>query len=480
MKSKSIYVLFALFFTITFSINAQTNEEKAFHKFKQAREAYQNNNFLEAAQLLIETKEFLGSTNVRIQPMLIKSLTKIEDWQLADKEIHEYYGLNPDKSLVEYQEIVEIDRQVDIKVKEDNALYESSKNSKSITQMESYLSKFPYGKYREEVKTLISTQKDENAWELARSKNNTSAYEVYVSGFPNGSYAQIAKEQINQWDDEAYQKAKADGTQHALTYYLNNYSRGKYRNEISDLLKERQEEDAYASTRSGNLVDYEYYIKKYPNGKYATQVNKAIEEYLFAQAEKSYSDGYYPAAVSIYADYINRYPEGENVEKAKSKQKKADRKSRQHSSSYFGFTYESQGALGIAIGGLNKDRLAFYFNLRATPEVFEAQWKEPELEIPEDIIPDDEKLAVASLSMGFSYPIMYPVWLYAGGGVNYQERYIEGDDENLYYKLEGEKTIAFYPEAGLNIRIGSGFTITGGAVYVREEVLYKVGLAFGL
>src|SRR5690606_37752259 len=139
-------------------------------------------------------------------------------------------------------------------------------------------------------------------------------------------------EQINQWDDEAYQKAKADGTQHALTYYLNNYSRGKYRNEISDLLKERQEEDAYASTRSGNLVDYEYYIKKYPNGKYATQVNKATEEYLFAQAEKSYSDGYYPAAVSIYQDYINRYPEGENVEKAKSKQKKADRKSRQHSS----------------------------------------------------------------------------------------------------------------------------------------------------
>src|SRR5690606_25822915 len=260
-------VLFALFFTITFSLNAQTNEEKAFHKFKQAREAYQNNNFLEAAQLLIETKGFLGSTNVRIQPMLIKSLTKIEDWQLADKEIHEYYGLNPDKSLVEYQEIVEIDRQVDIKVKEDNALYESSKNSKSITQMESYLSKFPYGKYREEVKTLISTQKDENAWELARSKNNTSAYEVYVSGFPNGSYAQIAKEQINQWDDEAYQKAKAHGTQHALTYYLNNYSRGKHRNEISDLLKERQEEDAYASTRSGNLVDYEYYIKKYPNGK---------------------------------------------------------------------------------------------------------------------------------------------------------------------------------------------------------------------
>jgi outer membrane protein assembly factor BamD (BamD/ComL family) len=471
--------LTALVLLTFFMSFAQQNEKEAFNKFKQAREAYQSSNYLDAANLLIETKSLLGSTNIRIQPMLIKSLVKIEDWQKANAEINIYYGLNPDQSLVEYQDIVNIDRQVDLKVKEDQDLYNSSKINKSVTSMQSYLNTFPYGKYRAEIKSLLSTQKDENEWQSAKSSFNTRSFEAYLSKYPNGMHANEALSAINEWDNKAYDKANLEGTQNALNYYLTNYPNGKYQSQINSQLIERKEEDAYALTKQGNLSAFENYIKKYPNGKYAAQINKAIENYMYDKAELSFNNKNYSGAISSYQDYINRYPNAENIDKAKSKLKKATNKSRQRSSAYFGFTYESQGAYGIAAGKLNKDRLGFYFNARVTPEAFEINFTEPENEISEDLIPEDGKIGVASLSFGLSYPVAYPLWVYVGGGANYQERFIESeDDENFFYKVEGEEQLAFYPEGGIKVRLGKSITLIGGVVYVRGEMLYKAGLGF--
>lgn len=463
----------------TFFISfAQQNEKEAFQKFKQARQAYQSNNYVDTANLLIETKNLLGSTNIRIQPMLIKSLAKIEDWQRANTEIDNYYGLNPDQTLVEYQDIVTIDRQVDLKVKEDRESYNSAKNNKSVSAMQSYLDTFPYGKYKEEVRSLLSSQKDENAWDSAKGSFNTRSYEAYIIKFPNGVHVNEAKSQITEWDNNAYDKASSDGTQNALNYYLSNYTNGKYRTQIESQLTNRKEEDTYAATNSGNLQDFENYITKYPNGKYAMQINRAIENYMFEKTESSFKNKNYSQTISGSENYISRFPNGAKVSKAKSYLKKATNKSKQRSSGYFGFTYESQGAFGIAFGRLNKDKLGYYINARATPEVLDMQFTEPENEISEDLIPDDEKIGVASLSFGFSYPISYPIWLYVGGGANYQERFIENDDENIFFKVEEENQLDFYPEAGLKIRLGKSITLIGGVVYVRGEMLYKVGIGF--
>ncbi|WGH74516.1 outer membrane protein assembly factor BamD [Tenacibaculum tangerinum] len=473
------HYLFTILLLVTISFSfAQQNEKEAFQKFKKARQAYQSNNYADAANLLSKTKELLGSTNIRIQPMLIKSLAKIQDWHRANTEIDTYYGLNPDQKLVEYQEIVTIDRQVDVKVKEDQDLYNTAKRNKSVTTMQSYLDSFPYGKYREEVRLLLSNQKDENAWDMAKNGFNTRAYEAYLAKYPNGIHANEAKQQIIRWDNVAYDKASSEGTQSALNYYLSNYPNGQYRRQIKNQLTIRKEEDAYAATKSGKLTDFENYIRNYPNGKYATQINKAIENYMFDKAESSFNNKYYSQAASNYQNYINRFPNGENIDKAKSRFKRATNKSKQRSSSYFGFTYESQGAFGITSGKLNKDKLGFYFNLRVTPQVFDIEFTEPENEIPEELVPENEKIGVASLSLGFSYPISYPVWIYAGGGVNYQERFVEENNETLFYKVTGEEQMAFYPEAGLKIRLGRSTTLIGGVVYVRDELLYKIGIGF--
>lgn len=478
MKHVYVYLLSIILLTGSLTALAQNNEQEAFQKFKQAREAYDAKNYSDAANLLIETKKLLGSTNVRIQPMLIKSLVAIEDWNRAAREVDNYYALDPDKELVEYLEIGEIERQISLRVRADEELYQAVLSNKSIIQMESYLSEFPFGLYRTEVSTLITTQQEENAWTTAKTEHNTRAYETYLAKYPGGLYADEARTTIARWDLEAFNTAKETDSQVSLTSYLQNYPRGSYRNEAEKLLINRVEEDAFAATSSGKLDDFERYVQLYPYGKYADVVNRAIEEWMFKKAEEAYQNSYYSIAERDYSAYLNRYPDAENAEKAKQMLKRAKAKASQFSSSYTGFTYEPGTLLGLKFGGLNKDRIGYYLNIRITPAFFSTQFEKPEIEYIEGTEPDDAKLAAGSLSLGLSYPVAYPLWVYAGGGVNYQERFSTIDGDKVFYRLAGEKSLAFFPELGLKVRPIKAITIIAGGSYLREKLLYKVGIGF--
>lgn len=480
MKHTRVYFFLLMFMACSFAALAQNNEQAAFQKFKQAREAYDSNDYAAAANLLIETRTLLGSTNVRIQPMLIKSLVEIEDWHRAKVEVGNYYALNPDKELVEYQEIAAIDRQVALKIKEDQDLYANVRSSKSVTQLEAYLSEFPYGAYRSEVSSLMANQQDENAWNTAVSEGYTSAYESYLSQYPEGAYANEARETITRWDQEAYNEAKKIDSQVSLTYYLSNYPNGRYRNEVQTLLKGRQEEDAFAATSSGNLQDFEAYLQTYPNGKYAVGIDQAIADYLFKKAEDAYARQQYTNATRDYAAYLERYPNAQQAPKAKQKLKRATAKSNEFSSSYTGFTYEPNNLIGITSGRLNKDGIGFYYHARVTPAFFSAKFEKPEMEYTEETEPADRKIAAGSLSIGLSYPVVYPLWVYAGGGVHYQERFSKVGDDNVFYQLVGEKPLAFYPEAGLKVRPIRSITLIAGGSYLRDQLMYKVGIGFAL
>lgn len=120
-------VLAGLLFT--FALAAAANEQEAFTVFKQARTAYEGGNYAKASRLLLKTKSLLGSTNVRIQPMLIKSLAKTGDITRAKREIKNYYALNPSKDLVEYQEIVTLESEIDRKLAAEAARREAARQA---------------------------------------------------------------------------------------------------------------------------------------------------------------------------------------------------------------------------------------------------------------------------------------------------------------------------------------------------------------
>lgn len=111
MKTK----LITLFLILCFSsgITAQTNDTQARQKYMQAKEAYSQGKYNYAASYLVDAKLLLGKTNVKIQPLLVKCFVQLGNWSVAKLAVKEYYTLNPDKNLVEYAEIVELEKEID-------------------------------------------------------------------------------------------------------------------------------------------------------------------------------------------------------------------------------------------------------------------------------------------------------------------------------------------------------------------------------
>lgn len=116
MIKQFIWGLTAVFVSLAYVVPVQASEQEAFQAFKQARQAYEEQKFVDAVNLLDKTKSLLGSTNMRIQPMLVKSLANSGYWDRAKVEIGHYYDLNPPKDLIEYQEIVDLELVVDKKI----------------------------------------------------------------------------------------------------------------------------------------------------------------------------------------------------------------------------------------------------------------------------------------------------------------------------------------------------------------------------
>ncbi|MFZ4455419.1 MAG: TonB family protein [Bacteroidales bacterium] len=111
MKTTLTSLLFVLSFCS--GISAQTNDEQARQKYIQAKEAFENGKYNYALSNLLDAKLLLGKTNARIQPYFVKCYAKMGRWYSAKLAIKNYYALNPDKNLVDYAEIVELEKEAD-------------------------------------------------------------------------------------------------------------------------------------------------------------------------------------------------------------------------------------------------------------------------------------------------------------------------------------------------------------------------------
>ena len=138
MKKNVIVLLYIL---ITASCIAQSNSDKARANFISAQEAFNNGDFQLSINNLNNAITLLGSTNVRIQYLLVKSYYGLQDYQKAKEAIQKYFGLKPpedagynemlgfinkiDKKLEE-QKKSDINRKRCEEVKETNKISESS------------------------------------------------------------------------------------------------------------------------------------------------------------------------------------------------------------------------------------------------------------------------------------------------------------------------------------------------------------------
>jgi len=450
-----VILLIALFTGVSSYAQSSANEQKAFQNFKQAREAYDQGNYETAADLLLQTKELLGSTNIRIQPMLIKSLVKIENWQQAKVEIPAYFALNPDPELVEYQEI------------------------KSL-----------------QTTVLSEAQKEDNAWALAVDSHDTEKYKAYLETYPYGAHRSDAEKSIqdinSQLDNAAYQKAISDGSQQALSFYLSNYPDGSHRDEVSRRLSERKENDLYQKAKNNNYVEnYEDYIRQYPNGKYASEARQIIENSYFKIAEEAYAEKDYYQARNFYRKYQENYPNGANSKIVASKLKKTESKLNQKGARFLLYTYDTESPIGISTIRLNVNKLGFYYNLKMNSDIFKFSSvsydvdDNGESDRPGDIKMTGEKLyANVALSIGATFKLAYPLYGYLGAGFGYYPVYEEakvyysssGDYwENDWLKNTDQTESVFFPEGGLLLNLGNKMVLKYGVMY-HEEIVHQFGI----
>ena len=497
MKMQRIVILvIALFMGVNLYAQSSVNEQKAFQNFKQAREAYDQENYESAAELLLKTKELLGSTNIRIQPMLIKSLAKIEDWRQAQAEFPAYYALNPDPELVEYQELKNLQNEVNNKVREEEQAYQNARATQAISQYQSYLDSYPYGKYRSEVQNLLQNQNDENAWSTAQTANNTDAYFTYLESYPNGKYAATAKETITSWDVEAYQKAISDGSQQALNFYLDNYPEGKYREEVSKKLAVTKEEDLYQKARNNDYVEnYEDYIRQYPDGKYAGEVRQVIENSYFDIAKNAYAGKNYPQARNYYEKYQENYPNGRYSSEVATGLRKTRNQLNQQSIGFVLYTNDSESPIGISTGRLNPHKLGFYWNMKMNSDIFKATSATYKIDDngttdrPGDIkLTGETKYANFSISIGMTFKLAYPLYGYMGVGYGYYPVY---EEASVYYSSSGDyweddwlrntdqTESAFFPEGGFLLNLGNKLVLKCGLMY-HNDIVYQFGFGFKL
>lgn len=488
------FLVFVFFTISSVFCFAQVDEQAAFQKFKAAREAYQAENFVSAAQLLQETKTLLGSTNIRIQPMLINSLVKIEDWRQAKVEISTYFGLNPDPELVEYLEIADTERIVNERIGQEESLYKNAKSNKSVSQYQQYLDTYPYGKYRSEVSGLLTAQNDENAWTTALNTSSTSAYWQYLDKYPNGAHADEARNTIRRWDDEAFEKAKTDGSQTMLNTYLSNYPKGTHRDEARNLLSDRIEYDMYMTAKNGNYIEnYEAYINQYPNGKYASEVNNVISETYFKFGNDAFSAKQYSIARQWYQRYLDKYPMGYHVTKTRQQITKCNRKLNQTSASFMSYSYEAASPVGFTFGYLNKNAPTVYANFKLHPQIFTGF--NVLYEIDDAGVTDSPwaikrnnivKEAEVGASLGLLFKVAYPIWMYIGGGAAYNPVYEEVTEystngsvyEVVWMRNSDQTQFGFYPEAGLILKVGNALTLKGGGLLRYGEIVPQFGLGF--
>ena len=229
-----------------------------------------------------------------------------------------------------------------LKEKEERDLWKNVKIENTIEAYDKYLNKYPKGKFindakvskhklevfafrkekeleLEELERKMQNEKAEKqAWQIANNQNTISAYEIYLTQYPEAYYSEKSVNLINVLKEKE-RKKKKEAAERKI--------RLQEENDTWDLV-----------SLEDSIIAYNSYMKKYPNGRYIKQaevrkkrievleqrrqaelelekLNSIIkkekdEKNLWEKAKRTYD-------LDLFREYINTYPEGRYITKAR-------------------------------------------------------------------------------------------------------------------------------------------------------------------
>ena len=200
---------------------------------------------------------------------------------------------------------------------------DTSKNN--IEQLNSYIQKYPSGRYLSEALQYI----EEMIWDMAKKDNTKKSYEEYLTKYPNGRYANEAKSKVDDFireekeDELVWKQAKEQNTKKSYEEYLTKCSKGKYKKEATDKIdefiqKEKDENIAWNKAKRYNTKkSYEEYLTKYPSGRYANEAKSKVDDFIREEKEddeQAWLHAKKKNTIKAYQDYLSQFPRGKYAE----------------------------------------------------------------------------------------------------------------------------------------------------------------------
>lgn len=359
----------------------------------------------------------------------VVSLINQKDWHEAKRRITRFYKEQPQQKseldIVDAYEMGKLERRVDIAIEEEERTFSRFKARKDRKLGEEYLSEYPYGKYRNEVQTLLNKYEEEEREERLR--------------------------QYRAQEDAAINEARRTGSVQAYESYLAVYPTGRYVSEANKALAQGYVQLGNAAFSRKQWYEartqYQKYLSKFPNGSETAYVNAQLAK-VTRKINQSDMDffGFSHDATHTFGitfgglktDDVGLY---------------FDMKANAHFFTYTLYTIDNSG---------DTDRPGYVIRTGETRQG-----------------------AIAG-TLGLTIPITYPLWLYAGAGVGYYPFYQEVDayfSSGTYWETEWMRntditSIGFVGEAGLMVKLGESVALRGGMIRTPLGFGYQAGIVF--
>ncbi|MEP5253650.1 MAG: hypothetical protein ABJQ39_01195 [Winogradskyella arenosi] len=435
----TVLLLMLLSTTITFSQNL--NIAKGY--YQKAKEAYATNNFSKSLEYIKSTKAELGSTNPDITylEILVRYKLNKKDGQLSSlsydflENAHESDDRIEEVSLIaiEHDEIITNER----RIKE--RMFNTAMANGSVDQIRAYIKTYPKSEDVGKVKLALE-EKETQYYNTALEMDTVDHYEAYLNQFSDGRYTETVKRK----------------------------------------LKVAREVASYNRVKGSTNVNFiEGHLLLYPESEHKAEILERLEMLYIEQANSLYKNEDDALAKQAYTDYLEKFPEGPNVELTNKNleiiQNRIDKQLRiesRTSANYFMLTYASDETYGIQFGKLSQDKVGMYLNFSGNESVTNLTFA---TDVEVDSVGDSISMFEESTfktSLGLTFKIINPVWIYGGVGLKYREFIFEDE----VWDIGDLKSILYYYEAGLKVKIGKVMALKAGASFIDGETYIQAGI----
>ncbi|NLR91923.1 PEGA domain-containing protein [Flammeovirga agarivorans] len=361
----------------------------------------------------------------------------------------------------------------------------------TVNGYNNYISAYPQGDYvaqaREsilEVERQKVAQKDHAAWENTKAEDTPAGYRKYLREYPNGYHQTEANSRYKELDNQAYNEAITNG---AYSYYFNNFPNGMHYQELKDKYSnERIDVDYNNMVKHPTIANCNAFIQNYPNSSKTSTAHRYLYELYKQSSDASYKKRKYQDAIDMLSGYASKYPNSPYTSMAYSEIKQIKKRKNRNSSFFMLYSYDAESDLGITMGSINHNKMGFYTGVKMNTNMFSInKIKEDELDSEGYRATGVVKDTNLSMSMGFTFNVVYPVWFYVGAGFGYYGKYVEVESNNpyayedvFYAEDKDNSGMKVFPEAGVYGRLFNAVVLKYGIKYQDKGLTHQFGVGF--